>query len=281
MIRSILFPLAEGTLANGAREFAFWVAKRESSNLHGLAIIDIKIFEIPVLGTPDGFMPTVVTAPVEESQTLMTEMQTEAKERLDRFSAECARRGISSSTSCETGIPGDIVVREAVAHDLVVMARGGYSRSSAEARIDPLVPPVIRGSIRPILVAGREFREVRHVLVAFDGSVHAARALAAAAALGARGDLQCTLLSVAGSEEAGNETLAPAESYLFRHGLTPRRKVVLGSRASEIICELVTSTGSDLLVMGAYGHSPIREMILGSTTERVLSHCGSSVILQS
>jgi nucleotide-binding universal stress UspA family protein len=33
--------------------------------------------------------------------------------------------------------------------------------------------------------------------------------------------------------------------------------------------------------MGAYGHSPIREVLFGSTTERILSHCSANVILQS
>jgi nucleotide-binding universal stress UspA family protein len=244
-------------------------------------MVDVKIFEIPVLGTPDGFMPTVVSAPVQESQALMAEMNEEAKERLARFSEECARRGISSSTSCETGIPGEIVVREAIAHDWVIMARGGYSRSAGDSRVDPLVSPVIRGSIRPVLVAGQSFREPRRILVAYDGSVHAARALNAAAELGARGDVECTLLNVAPTEEAGSETLSRAESYLFRHGLRPRRKIAIGSRAADLICELVASEGAELLVMGAYGHSPIREMIFGSTTERVLSHCGSSAVLQS
>jgi len=102
-----------------------------------------------------------------------------------------------------------------------------------------------------------------------------------AAVLGSGREMQCTLANVSSSRESGEEILAPAEIYLYHHGVTPRRQVIIGSRASDLICELMTSTGSDLLIMGAYGHSPIREMLFGSTTERVLSHCGSTVILQS
>ncbi len=281
MLKSILLPLPEGPPAAAAQEYASWLAAKDGGHIHGLAVIDVKSFEIPVLGTPDGFMPSVVAPPLQESQSLLAEMVASAGERLDQFAAACAPKGISCSTNTETGIPGEIIARAAVAHDIVVMAREGYARAGEGQHVDPLISSVIRGSIRPVLVAGKQFREVHHVLVAYDGSVHAARTLAVAAELGSREGVECTLAIISSSREVGEETLAAAESYLYHHDVTPRKQVIVGTNASEIICELVTSTGADLLVMGAYGHSPIREMIFGSTTERVLSHCGSSVVLQS
>lgn len=285
MIRSILLPLADGPISSNAKDCAFWLARKDGSRIHALAVIDVKAFEIPVLGTPDGFMPSVVTPPLEESQTLFDEMSLNAKERLDQFAAECAALNIPCSTDTKTGIPGDLIAREAVAHDIIVMARTGYSRiAGPQEKVDPLVTHVLRGSIRPVLVAGRGFAagaDIRTVLVAFDGSVHAARALMAAAELGSRPGVTCKLVTVASSEEAGKETLFPAESFLCHHGVTPQKKVVVGSKPSEVICELATSEHADILIMGAYGHSPMREMLFGSTTEKVLSHCGTTVLLQS
>jgi nucleotide-binding universal stress UspA family protein len=278
MVKSILLPLLEGSTSGSAREYAFWLAQKQAGQIHGLGLIDVKSFEIPVLGTPDGFMPAVVTPPLQESQRLLNEMSAQARERLEQLGKECASEGIPCSTDLRIGIPGEIVTREAVAHDIVVLARANYG---VPERLDALVPGVIRGSIRPVLVAGGSFRNIRHILIAYDGSIHAARALLIAAELGALAEIRSTLVNVSGSEEAGQETLAPAEAYLSHHGVTPRKKVLAGTRASDLICEIVTSSEADLLVMGAYGHSPIREMIFGSTTERVLSHCGSSVVLQS
>jgi nucleotide-binding universal stress UspA family protein len=150
--------------------------------------------------------------------------------------------------------------------------------------VDVVVPQVVRSSIRPVLVAGskpREGTDVQNILVAFDGSMHSGRALLVAAELGARPGVQCTLVAISASEDAGREILAPAESFLCHHGITPRKQVVIGSKPSDLICGIVTSTHTDILIMGAYGHSPVREMLFGSTTERVLSHCGTTVILQS
>ena len=285
MIRSILLPVADGPLSDSARECAFWLARKDGSGIHVLGLVDVKTFEIPVLGTPDGFMPSVVTPPLEESQSLLDEMSAATKDRIEQIVAECARRNLKCSTDLKTGIPGDLVVREAVAHDIVVMGRTGYSRVSVpEDKVDPLVHHVLRGSIRPVLAAGpglREGTEVRTILMAYDGSGHASRALLAAAELGARPGVVCKVITVAASEEAGNETLAPAVAFLCHHGVTPERKVAIASRPSEVICELATSARADILIMGAYGHSPVREMLFGSTTERVLSHCEATVLLQS
>lgn len=160
-----------------------------------------------------------------------------------------------------------------------------YNRfATSQETIDSLVAPVIRNSVRPVLVAGLEFREdsdIQKVLVAYDGSAHSSRALLAAAEIAARPGVDCLLAAVAQSEDAGHEALAPAEAFLIHHGISPRKKVVVGSKPSDVICEMVASGKADLVIMGAYGHSPIREVLFGSTTEQVLAHCGANVILQS
>ena len=98
MIRSILLALAEAPYDASAKSYAFWLAKKEDSHIHALAVIDIATFEAPVLGSADGLMPSVVTPPLKDSQSLMDDLIAAAKERLDRFTAQCAARGIPSST---------------------------------------------------------------------------------------------------------------------------------------------------------------------------------------
>jgi nucleotide-binding universal stress UspA family protein len=286
MLASILLPLPEWPHAASAQEYAFWLAKRGGGHIEALAVIDIKAFEVPVLGTADGFMPSVVSPPLAESQALLDELLKLAKERLGQFAHVCEEKELSCSTEVRSGIPGDVIAREAVAHDMVVMSRTGYTRVSKgdDGGVDPLVSSVIRGSIRPVLVAGKEFPatgSIKRLMAAFDGSIHAARALTAAVELGADPGIECILTAVAPTDELGLGILAPAEAYLCHHGLTPRKKVVIGSKPSELLCGIVGAAGADILIMGAYGHSPIREMLFGCTTERILAHCEATVILQS
>jgi nucleotide-binding universal stress UspA family protein len=285
MIRSILLALADAPYDVSARNYAFWLARKQGSHIHALAVIDVAAFEVPVLGSPDGFMPSVVTPPIKENQYLMKDLLALAKEHLDRFADQCSSRGIPFSTETRSGIPGDVISRAAVAHDVMVVSRTGYNRvATQDETVDALVAPVIRGSVRPVLVAGSEFREggdIRNILVAYDGSSHAARALLVAAELAARPGVDCTLLNVAQTEDLGHEILSPADTFLSHHGVNARKHVTVSSKPSDVICGLVATGGVDLVIMGAYGHSPIREVLFGSTTERVLSHCGANVVLQS
>lgn len=285
MIRSILLALAEDPHDANARDYAFWLARKAGSHIHALFVIDLSAFEVPMLGSPDGLVPSVVAPPPRESQRLVEELSAAAKEHLDQFARQCSSRGIPVSTDVRPGIPEDTIAHTAIAHDIVVLSRSGYSRiADSREAVDPLVAPVIRASVRPVLVAGSEFKEesdIRSVLVAYDGSNHSARSLLVAAELSARPGVQCTLVTVAPSEESGRRMLAPAEEFLSHHGASPTALVKVSSKASDVICGLVASGGFDLVVMGAYGHSPIREVLFGSTTERVLAHCAANVVLQS
>jgi nucleotide-binding universal stress UspA family protein len=285
MIRSILIALADSPGSLSARNYAFWLAKKEGSRIHAVSLIDIAAFEIPVLGAPDGFMPSVVTPSLAENRSLLNELTEAARERLERFAEQCASRGIPASIETRTGIPGEVIGRMAIAHDIVIVSRTGYNRfASAQEAMDSLIAPVIRNSVRPVLVAGKEFQEendIQRILVAYDGSAHSARALLAAAEIAGRPGVDCLLTAVSSSEEEGTELLRPAEAFLAHHGVAPRIRVVAGAKPSEVICGMVAEGKADLVIMGAYGHSPIREVLFGSTTERVLSHCAANVLLQS
>lgn len=265
-------------------DFAFWLAQHGNSRISGLALIDIKAFEIPVLGTPDGFLPSIVTPPLRENQSLIEELTVLAKERTDRAAAACAAKNLTFTGEIRTGIPGEIVTRAAVAHDIVVMSRTGYSSiAGAEEKPDPLVSQVVRRSIRPVLVAGAKFpgaQGIRHILVAYDGSTHAGRALLVAAELGTWPGVKCTLMTVASTEENGEEILTAAELFLLSHNVKPQKRILLGTKPSEIICESATNADVDILIMGAFGRSPMREVFFGSTTRHVLSHCATTVVLQ-
>ena len=88
MVKSILLPLLEGATTDNAREYAFWFAQKHGGQIHALGLIDVKSFEIPVLGTPDGFMPAVVSPPVHESEKLLEEMVALARERLEQLAPQ-------------------------------------------------------------------------------------------------------------------------------------------------------------------------------------------------
>jgi nucleotide-binding universal stress UspA family protein len=150
--------------------------------------------------------------------------------------------------------------------------------------LDSHIGQIIRNSVRPVLVAGQEFNEggeVRNIVVAYDGSNHAARSLLVAAELASRPGVNCRLVNISASQEEGEEVLAPADAFMRHHGIVPTKQVVVHAKPSDVISSLASEKDVDLLIMGAYGRRPIREVIFGSTTEKVLAHSSVNVLLQS
>ena len=136
----------------------------------------------------------------------------------------------------------------------------------------------MRGSSRPVLVTPREVKPLTKILVACDGSQSANRALGVAAAVAE--DLGLPVIAVTASKDSGAaaKILEEAERFLEPHGLEIT-KVHAGGRASEEIPKAAEKEGCDLIIMGAFGHSRVRELLLGSTTDSILRSTDIPVLL--
>ena len=90
--------------------------------------------------------------------------------------------------------------------------------------------------------------------------------------------IDCLLLHV-GSESSGyRKQLGGAVATLQQAGFQAEYRVVAG-QADRVIADTVESEQFDLLVMGAYGHSRIRNLIIGSTTTQMIGACKVPVML--
>jgi nucleotide-binding universal stress UspA family protein len=141
---------------------------------------------------------------------------------------------------------------------------------------------VLRDAPRPIVVVPpREFPE-GPVVIAYDGSLQAARALAAfeATGLGKSGEVRIT--SVAPTAEEAARHAQRARIFLSHHKIEAVEHVLRSAGPpEEAILDLVVRLNAALLVMGACGQPVLREYFVGSVTRNVLQECrtGLSVSL--
>jgi nucleotide-binding universal stress UspA family protein len=91
-------------------------------------------------------------------------------------------------------------------------------------------------------------------------------------------DLDIRILSVASETADNRRRLEDAVATLSAGGHRPVAELMPG-QADKVIAEAVERDGIDLLVMGAYGHSRIRSMIIGSTTSEMIRACKIPVLL--
>lgn len=176
----------------------------------------------------------------------------------------------------ETKSFSDDTLEEARYHDLVVLAR------DPELHIDR-IKTVLMHAGRPLLLAPPKAPEVagRNIAVAWKESAEAARAVTAAAGL-LRGAEHVCILSVspdgAGRDRISAEKLADTLRW---QGVKADILVETPASGSEALAlqNMAYGRDCDLLVMGAYGHSRLREFILGGVTREMLSGCAIPVFL--
>jgi nucleotide-binding universal stress UspA family protein len=163
--------------------------------------------------------------------------------------------------------------------DLVVIGKRGEAADFAKLHLGSNIERVVRASRKPILVAAREFKPISKVLIAYDGGQSINRAIGyLSKAHAAFGGLSLTLLKVGDATAQAQADVERATSLLRAAGHDIESRIVPGE-PEKVISGLVESENFNLLVMGAYGHSQIRSLIVGSTTTQMVRACKIPIVL--
>ena len=136
----------------------------------------------------------------------------------------------------------------------------------------------VRASHKPVFVASRAFRPIRKVLVAYDGGTSAMKAVDHIARSPLFQGLELHVVTVGAPTPEAAKGLADAKALLKAAGLVVDTAILPG-QPETALSRLVEEAPFDMLVMGAYGHSRIRSLIIGSTTTAMIRSCKVPVIL--
>lgn len=174
------------------------------------------------------------------------------------------------------------VTRHALCADLVAVAQSHAS----EWHGGGLVTDVLFETGRPILFVPRDghFSTIgERPVVAWNGTRESARAAFDAIPLMSGAEKVC-VLAIDPHRGSGREGLAPADDLataLARHGLPVEASVTYSGDISvgDTLLSYLADAGADLLVMGCYGHSRIREMLFGGVTRQILREMTAPVLM--
>jgi nucleotide-binding universal stress UspA family protein len=268
--------------AGSVAAHAGWAAARLAAPLELLHTLDRSV--TPVAGDLSGNLS------VDNREALLEELAS-LDERRARLAQEHGRSLLEEArdrVSQEHGVRADILQRhgglvetlldrEADVRLFVIGKRGEHADFS-KGHLGSNLERVLRSVHRPALVASRAFKPIERFMIAFDGSATTRKCVEMVCISPLFKGLCCDLLTV-GEPGAGHDaSLAWAEEKLRGAGFEPRVRRVAGS-PDAVIAQEVAEHGVDLLVMGAYGHSKIRNLIVGSTTTQVLRSCLIPVLL--
>lgn len=192
------------------------------------------------------------------------------------FKNAITEAGIEADWRSAEGDEAGILIEAGRLSDLVVMGRTGVEkRLDLEKRF---IAHVILEVARPVLVvpAAQSNQAVgKNILIAWDGSREAVRAVNDAMPLLNSAE-KVSVVAVGGtsSDEEGKCALPSICAYLKRHGVEVCECEVKADdrKAGPVLLKEVETFGADMIVMGAYGRSRLRDIVLGGTTRHLLRH---------
>lgn len=162
--------------------------------------------------------------------------------------------------------------------DLVVIGKRGESAQPTTPHLGGNLEKVVRASHKPVMVASRAFQPIKRFLIAYDGGPSVKKAIEHISRGPLLTGIECRILMVGADTADARHEVTVAADPLLAAGFSVEASIKPG-HPEDIIAHEVTRDAIDLLVMGAYGHSRIRTLIIGSTTTATLRSCRIPVLL--
>lgn len=208
-----------------------------------------------------------------------------ARRALERFGALAGEAGVAVEQRLVSDLDSEALARLGRFADLVVVGQDDPDEALGD-RVGRIPEYVAFTCARPVLVlpcAAPAPAPLRHVLVAWNGSKEASAALLAALPLMRRAARVGVVAFRQGADAELGDARHQADlaAFLARHEVRAEIMTVEGEiGGGRDLLSLATQQASDLLVMGCYGHSQFRELILGGVTRHVL-RCASIPVLMA
>ncbi|WP_198371042.1 universal stress protein [Roseomonas rosulenta] len=266
MIRSILVALDDTEGAQRARDLAIDVARRSGAALTAATVLDW-----PHVKDVNEAVPPGAAAFKERRDAARAKR---AEEEADAAFAACtAAAGATAFTRLRlTDAPEPALLAAGAAHDLVVIGRDStLGLEDCPDGLAPVIEALLHDGARPLLVVppGAPVQG-GGVLVGYDGSIPAMRAIQLFALLGLAGDVPVRVMSVMPDRAEAQAMAEPAAGYLRAHGCAAEAIGTQGSHPVDALLAEAVAMPARMLVMGAFENSGLRTLFTGSATRRLL-----------
>ena len=272
MTRRILVALDPDSDTPAATQTAIDIAKRHGAEVTGLAFVDREGIERDTIGGGIGSMYFAERL----RDDLAEETQEKAVALVRAFVARVEAAGVRHTRDAvsDDGLVQSIVDEMRV-HDLLVAGRESHFYYANPTQRTHTLARVLEQSAAATLIVGTEPADVRRVVVAYDGSAAAARALQKFAHLLPFGSEPAVEVVHArgGSEDdrrVSDRLLDDAASYLRTYGFREVQTTSVEGDAVGVLMDYAMGDRADLVVSGAYAKTGLRRLVFGSLASRLL-----------
>ena len=276
---SNILACTDGSLyAPSLYQHASWAAARLGAPVHIIHVIERE--EIPLTHDFSGNLGFQASTELLQELALLDESHSRVARLRGKAVLEDAAKQIEGevTTTQRHGSLVDTVLDFEKDSALIVLGKRGEHADFAKGHLGSNLERVVRSAKIPVLVAAREFKPVNRFLIAFDGGQSSLKAIHYLATQPLLKGAECHLLTAGKQDQEHEKALKDAATALTGAGYRVTSELLPGD-PEDVISAKVKDSSIDLLVMGAYGHSRIREFILGSTTTSLIRTCQVPVLL--
>jgi nucleotide-binding universal stress UspA family protein len=191
----------------------------------------------------------------------------------------CAEAKVAYKVLEDVGSPHAQIELQAQRYDLILLGQQTRFHFETKEGYDDTVRRVLKNSPRPVIAVPAKLdlkpEDPSHtVLIAYDGSLQAARALHAFQTSGLAGPRPAIVVSVASERRDAAVVAERAIDYLRFHDIRAEALAIASNDPpAQAILKAAREHNSVLIVMGAYGQRVLREFLLGSVTRTLLAQC--------
>jgi nucleotide-binding universal stress UspA family protein len=266
MLKRILLLLGETKSSLCARRYAIRLAQIKKASIVGLGGVDLTYLDDPMLG---GIGTASLQADIEQD---FKAQAYNARNRLhEAFERECRDQQLAFEWISFDGDPIETLEVASETSDLIVTGHDTSFRGNVREQLSQTIDSLLQETPRPVIVCPDEPVETEDVLIAYDGSVPALRALQLFTLLGVGTARSILVASIDGSREVAERRANAAVRFLEGHGYPSKAHPIESSRSpAEILNEEIAKRKIGTLVMGSFGHRGLREFFFGSTTSELV-----------
>ncbi len=210
---------------------------------------------------------------IQGLHVVKTKSEEDSKETLklvSDFENRCDSAGIHGHLAIESGAIARIICDRSYWTDLIVTKVSYPPGDHPVARFGSGLRTMIRRCPRPILVVQQGVSDLKHALLAYNGTPKANEALYLAAYLAGKWNIQLSVLIIEHEETEIAQVSNLAREYLRKHDLQAQFIQHKSGVRSEIILQTAQDQACDFILMGGYKSSPVVEVVVGSVVDKVL-----------
>ncbi len=282
-MNSLLLCTDGSAYSEAACQYAAWFAQCLQTEIEAIYVSDLRQFELSIVTDLSGAIG------IEPYQGVLSQLQAMEAQKASVLEESTRlyfkQKGMEDKLHFHhsTGLLVDRLADfEKRAHPprLIVLGKRGENADYATEHLGSTMERVVRATHCPCLVTPRTFKEIHRLVLAYDGGSSCQKALQFLVELDNLKDIEVHIVTVDEGHhgDLACQQLEEATSLLEKQGIKPHTKVLHGL-AENTLSDYVESENMDMLVMGAYGHSRIRYLIIGSTTTDLIRRCHVPILL--